>query len=318
MNRLLAILAVLMCACACNFIPLYDLQGNVIIVMDYNLEQQVYVREGFDPSGVASFNEKVHGKRPSNIQVQFYETGTHKLVASDVLESEGGMMSIMPGSYDLLIYSLGTKETQVSGTTLEGLQASTEITASKYQIGNYNKIITEPDHLYLARLENVEIEPVRDDIHTFTTIETKAASILETWTLEMTDVDGMQNIASCELYLTTQEGRSFFWGNRVGNLPGALRLSPYPDFQNRRLYTIFNTFGRYLDYREKVSAILMVTNNAGNEYTFDFDVTDQFDNPDNQGHNLVIDQHIVIPGDSGAGGFEPVVNPWWDPIVITN
>lgn len=320
MRRFLIIAAFLICLSGCNFIPLYDLEGNVMINLDYILEQQVDVREGFDPSNVAAFNEKVHGKLPEHIQVQFYQAGTHTLEKDEFLDTYGGMMNVESGRYDVLIYSLETKATQVDGNTLSGKSATTDITFRSYEIGTYRSVIAEPDHLYLARFENVEILPVKDDIHTITTLDTTAVSILETWTFEWLNVDGMENIAECELFITSQEGRSFLWGARDGNQPGALKISPYPDFQGKRLYSIFNTFGRYEDYREKVYAVLLIKNTAGNEYLFDFDVTDQFDDPDNTGHNIVVTQQITIPDDGGGGGggFDPVVDPWWDPIIITN
>ena len=318
MRRFLSIAAFLICLSGCDFIPLYDLEGNVVINLDYILEQQVYVRDGFDPSNVSAFSEKVHGKLPEHIQVQFYEAGTHTLANDEFLNTYGGMMNVEPGFYDVLIYSLGTKATLVEGTTLSGKYATTDITFRSYEIGTYRSVIAEPDHLYLARFENVEIPPVVDDIHTITTLDTTAVSILETWTFEWLNVDGMEYIAECELFITSQEGRSFLWGDRNGNQPGALKISPYPDFTGKRMYSIFNTFGRYKDYREKVSAVLRVKNTAGNEYLFDFDVTDQFDDPDNTGHNIVVALHITIPDDGGAGGFEPVVDPWWAPIIITN
>lgn len=318
MRRFLSIAAFLICLSGCEFIPLYDLEGNVMINLDYILEQQVDVREGFDPSNVSAFNEKVHGKLPEHIQVQFYRTGTHTLEKDEFLDTYGGMMNVEPGRYDVLIYSLGTKATLVDGSTLNGKYATTDITFRSYEIGTYRSVVAEPDHLYLTSFENVEIAPVKDDVHTVTELRDTAASILETWTFEWLNVDGLEYIAECELFITSQEGRSFLWGDRNGNQPGALKISPYPDFTGKRLYSVFNTFGRYKDYREKVYAVIRVKNTAGNEYLFDFDVTDQFDDPANDGHNIVVTLHITIPDDGGTGGFEPVVDPWWDPIIISN
>ncbi len=319
MRRFLGIAAILFCLSGCEFIPLYDLEGNVMVNLDYILEQQVDVREGFDPSDVSAFSEKVHGKLPEHIQVQFYETGTHTLVKDEFLDTYGGMMNVTPGYYDVLIYSLGTKATQVEGTTLKGKNAATDITFSSREIGTYRKVIAEPDHLYLAKFENVEIPPVKDDVHTVTELRDTASSILQTWTFEWLNVDGMEYISECGLFITGQEGRAFLWSSEDGNQPGALKISPYPDFRGKRMYSVFNTFGRYRNYKETVQAILLIKNTAGNQYLFDFDVTDQFDNPGNEGHNIVVDMHITIPDDGGgSGGFDPVVDPWWNPIIISN
>ena len=318
MNRMLAIILSLLCAVGCKFIPLYDLEGNVVIDLEYQLEQQVYVREGFDPDNVASFNEKVHGKMPEDIQVLFYEAETHEIVVNQFMEATGGVLDVPTGRYDVLVYSLGTRVTHVEGSARSSVYAATEINRRYYQIGSSMNVITEPDHLYTARFEGVTVGPVEDDIHTVTYLDTTAFSIEDTWTFEMVDVEGLEYIAACEAFISTQEGREFLWGNREGNQPGSVKMSIRPDFKTGRLYSIFNTFDRYRDYGQKVKAVLLVTNNGGDEFLFEFDVTDQYDDPDNVGHNIVVSEKLTIPKGQGGGGFEPVVDPWWEPEIITN
>ncbi len=310
-------MALLLCASGCKFIPLYELEGNVVLDIDYQLEQQVFVREGFDPDNVPSFNEKVHGKMPENIQVLFYESETHEIVVNQFMEAEGGFLDVPVGKYDVLIYSLGTRVTRTEGSARSSVLAATDRTRN-YELGSGIFSITEPDHLYTARIEGVAVGPVEDDIHTFTYIDTTACSILDTWTLEMIDVEGLENIAACEAFLSTQEGREFLWGSREGNQPSSVKMSIRPDFQTGRLYSIFNTFSRYMDYGQKVKFNLLVTNKSGDKYLFDFDVTDQYDDPDNEGHNIVISEKLTIPEGDGSGGFVPVVDPWWEPEIITN
>lgn len=318
MNRLAALLAFMFCVAGCKFIPLYELEGNVVLDIDYQLEQQVYVREGFDPDNVAAFNEKVHGRMPENIQVLFYESGTHEIVVNQFMEAEGGFLDVPVGKYDVLIYSLGTRVTHTEGSARSGIYAATEMRTNYYEIGTSFKVITEPDHLYVARIPDVVVGPVEDDIHTVTYIDTTAYSILDTWTFEMIDVEGLENIAACEAFISTQEGREYLWPGREGNQPGSLKINIRPDFKTKRLYSIFNTFGRYVNYGQKVKAVLLVTNKSGDEYLFEFDVTDQYDDPDNEGHNIVVSEKLTIPEGDGSGGFVPVVNPWWEPEIITN
>ena len=318
MNRLAALLAIMFCVAGCKFIPLYELEGNVVLNIDYQLEQQVYVREGFDPDNVASFNEKVHGKMPEEIQVLFYEAETHEIVVNQFMEATGGVLEVPNGRYDVLVYSLGTRVTHVEGSARSSVYAATDINRRYYQIGSSMDVITEPDHLYTARFEGVTVGPVEDDIHTVTYLDTTAFSIEDTWTFEMIDVEGMEYISNCEAFISTQEGREFLWGNREGNQPGSVKISIRPDFKTGRLYSIFNTFGRYMNYGQKVKAVLLVTNNGGDEFLFEFDVTDQYDDPDNVGHNIVVSEKLTIPKGQGGGGFEPVVDPWWEPEIITN
>lgn len=320
MNRLLILLATMLCICGCDSDSdsFCNLESKVVVDIGYNLRQQVDVREGFDPANVEALTEKVEGRLPLNVQVQFYKTETHELVKDVVVDAKGGAVSIEPGSYDLLIYSLATKATSVEGKTLNGKRAATQITHREYDIGGYRDVITEPDYLYIARIENVEVLPAKKDMHAVTYASALASSILNTYTFEMTDVEGMEYIAEYELFLTSQEGRSFLWEPREGNLPGALKLNAWYDSKKRRIYSIFNTFGRYKDYKEKVKVVLVARNTAGNQYIFDFDVTEQFDNPDNIGQSIVVDQHVNIPDDGSNGGFAPEVNPWSEPVIITD
>ena len=225
MNRLAALLAIMFCVAGCKFIPLYELEGNVVLNIDYQLEQQVYVREGFDPDNVASFNEKVHGKMPEEIQVLFYEAETHDIVVNQFMEATGGTLDVPNGKYDVLVYSLGTRVTRTEGSARSSVLAATEMETRYYEIGSSMRVITEPDHLYTARFEGVTVGPVEDDIHTVTYLDTTALSILDTWTFEMVDVVGLEYISNCEAFISTQEGREFLWGNREGNQPGSVKIS---------------------------------------------------------------------------------------------
>ena len=43
----------------------------------------------------------------------------------------------------------------------------------------------------------------------------------------------------------------------------------------------------------------------------DRDVTDQWLNPDNSAHRIVVEELVEIPGDDyQGGGFDPIVNEW--------
>ena len=53
---------------------------------------------------------------------------------------------------------------------------------------------------------------------------------------------------------------------------------------------------------------VLVTDMKGSRYQWIYDVTDQFDNPDNVTHEIIIEDPIVIP--EGGDGFTHDVNQW--------
>ena len=85
-----------------------------------------------------------------------------------------------------------------------------------------------------------------------------------------------------------------------------------PDVQNQRLYTIFNTFGKLPGEENKIFLDITVTDSGGGQYRYVYDVTDQFDDPDNIDNQLIIDGEIIdIPkAEHGGGGFQPSVDEW--------
>ena len=320
MNRFLALLSSMLLAASCNFIPLYDLSGNVQINLDFQLEQQVDIPQGFLTRDSVNLSKKALGSLPQTMQVKFFEPETHRLVKDQFLSSAGGQVNIPAGTYDILIYSLGSEYSQIWGVeSRSGIYAFTNTAGTlNYNTDSWSSI-KEPDHVYTAKLENVEVPSFESASgHIAYVINADASSILDTYTFEMTNVDGIDNIDECALYITAQEGRSFLWGNREGETLSALKFTAYPDRDNHRIFSVFNTFGRFKDSREKVWVILYVRNLAGDQFMARFDLTDQFDDPDNTGHNLKITDKVTIPEGSSQGGFDPSVIGWDDPIIITN
>ena len=59
---------------------------------------------------------------------------------------------------------------------------------------------------------------------------------------------------------------------------------------------------------------VLVTGTDGGHYQWIYDVTDQFDNPDNINHALIIDEDIIIP-EKSEDGFRPEVQDWNTEII---
>ena len=75
---------------------------------------------------------------------------------------------------------------------------------------------------------------------------------------------------------------------------------------------MFNTFGKLPGEENKIFLDITVTDSGGGQYRYIYDVTEQFDDPENTDHKLVVDGGGVdIPESSqGGGGFSPSVDEW--------
>jgi hypothetical protein len=79
---------------------------------------------------------------------------------------------------------------------------------------------------------------------------------------------------------------------------------------------VFNTFGKLPEFQG--DAILQVeVSTAGGRYRWQYDVTEQWDNPDNTGHLIIVTEHVDIPepGTQEDTGFSPGVKPWEGEVI---
>ena len=144
------------------------------------------------------------------------------------------------------------------------------------------------------------------------TVHTRASSILDTYSLEVLNIKGAENIEKVEAFVTGQILSNYFGRQERSNSPATVQIEMTPDVKNRRLYTIFNTFGKLPGEENKIFLDITVTDSGGGQYRYVYDVTDQFDNPDNKDKQLIIDGEIIdIPkAEHGGGGFQPSIDEW--------
>ena len=144
------------------------------------------------------------------------------------------------------------------------------------------------------------------------TIYTTAISILDTYSLEVLNIKGAENIQKVEAFVTGQIMSNYFGRPERNYSPATVHVEMTPDVQNQRLYTIFNTFGKLPGEENKIFLDITVTDSGGGQYRYVYDVTDQFDDPDNIYNQLIIDGEIIdIPkAEHGGGGFQPSVDEW--------
>ena len=140
---------------------------------------------------------------------------------------------------------------------------------------------------------------------------TELSRISESWILEIEDIVGAAHIQKAEVYVTGQAAGRFLWDGRTTNHPCALGIETEIDIQRRRLFSVFNTFGKYPQPDCDVMVYVLVTTNSNAHCLYVYDVTDQWLNPDNSAHLIRIRDRMEIPGDDYHGNdFNPVVTDW--------
>lgn len=312
----------LVAAASCQRIPLYDPQTDVYLRLELQLAIDVELSADVDVEGNPALKDKVQGKMPEMVRACFYDSQSHKLVSEDYLPSEGGFISLSAGTYDLIVYSMGTVSTQVTGTeSRAGSYAYTSHTGSKVKNsrtkadgdGEYLlelPVIHEPDHLFVGRKEGVVI-PVHADIDRTVVVECSMESLIETYTFEVKYVEGAGNIQKADVYITGQAPGKYLWDKRYMWPQCAIWFQSEIDLEKGHLFSVFNTFGKFPDAQNEVFLNVLVSTDGGGRYQWVFDVTDQFDNPDNTGHEIIIEEPMVVPDPgAGSGGFTPTVDDW--------
>lgn len=318
----------------CQRIPLYEkntsVQINLKLKLKLDLNLDLSVETDLDPEYAA----KLSGKMPEYVEALFYDVETHQLVKSEILPAEGGLVEVPTGDYNLVAYSFGTESTQVGNLhhRLVAEAYTTDITkqmASKLfgTIGNGDTkvdlkgyeddpIIYEPDHLYVANEANVNIPAFTGKDETVT-IHADASTILDVYSLEVLGLKGTENIEKVDAFITGQIRSNYFGMPQRNDDPATLYVTMKPDVANSRLYTVFGTFGKLPGATNNVYLDITVTDSGGGQYRYIYDVTDQFDDPSNANHKLVIDgSEIDIPeAKYGGGGFAPSVDNWKDEII---
>ena len=325
----MALALLLLSFAGCQRIPLYERSTKVNLVLDVDTSLDHDIVLSYDTELPKQYQEKIDGKIPVYYEVLVYDVATDRLHSTHIVGERGGYISLFPGQYHLVLYSLGTESTQVENLadrhtanafTTDITELKSSIIKSKNTSGEPVKstkgyeddpIINEPDHLYVANEMDVFIEAFQGKEEEIT-IHTSASSILDVYSLEVLNIKGAENIEKVEAFVTGQIISNHFGKPARNNSPATLAVEMLPDVQNQRLYTIFNTFGKLPGAENKIFLDITVTDSGGGQYRYIYDVTEQFDDIDNTDHKLVIDGEIIdVPkAEFGGGGFQPSVDEW--------
>lgn len=321
MKQLMLILMCAMCALSCRRVPLYDAESGVYIKINIDKHALIDLPDDLSEKLPQKYLDKIEGRLPGKLQVNFYDLANHNLVTKAFLGPEGGYVDIAPGVYDILIFSIDNDYTRVDKETSRGSiyaytsqSGSRHLPMSKGENGESQSmeypVIREPDHLYVARMESVVI-PEHSVVDETIEIYASASTIIDTYIFKATNIKNIQNIKAVEVAFSGQARCKYLWDGRFAHDQSLVSLDCYVDKEDGELITIFNTFGKLPG---SFNYVLLSINNpgtpaGGHEYVFD--VTDQFDNPDNTSHMIIVSDEIDVPEPgSGQGGFNPDISDW--------
>lgn len=271
---------------------------------------------------------------PETMRVDLYNAQTGKLAYTDYVGPEGGYIHPAPGDYDFVIYNIGTESTQVRNESfLMDIEAFTsEVSAFlKGQLEKFlasiakskaaksdtkapeeEKVVYEPDYLFVGKADDVNIPVVyEDEGEREIVIEMDAHSVVETWKVSVVNVIGMEYVQNVVAIISGQ-AESHFLGRGVDSDKAvSIYFEKYKDEENNALVGTFNTFGKHPTEQGMLSFDINVTDTGGEEHHFHFDVDSQFmDNPDN--HIIIEEQIEIEEPKTGGGGFDPSVEDWED------
>ncbi|MGN0091969.1 MAG: DUF5119 domain-containing protein [Alistipes sp.] len=301
-------------AVGCKRLPLFDESGALYLDLsiDLNIAHQPDIA------------------KPETMLVSFFDSSTQQYVANNYVGPHGGVIDIASGRYDILVYNFGTEKTLIrNADNLSSAEAYTDEVGfdirSAYETAMHHltasaesdesattPIVFEPDHLFVGRLADAEI-PVRTEGEESVVVHIDASTVLKTYSITIGPITGGEYVQSAEIFLTGQVRSNFIWRNEQSNQQATLYFPIGLNDEKSKLCTTFNTFGKFPGADNKVYLNIIVVDTGGGRYYYNYNVTDQFDNPENVDCIISIDDTIDIPEPShGGGGFRPDISDWDD------
>ena len=352
--------ALALLACSCDFRPLVE-PGNTHYVRVYLDERIPNVTEGFynteharpayrrpevmrvvlaDPENGRVAAERYLRSQGDDARGHYYDgyiicdPGEWNLVAwnFDTEATAIGGLSDMRGAYAYTngiaahLYSALWSRVQGSQNVIDGTKTDgSKVDGSKAGTDFDNeKIVYEPDHLFVAREENVSIG-YSEQIDTLRTAAGEyftAGSIVESWYIQVS-VKGISRLTSSVSLMSGLSGdRKLVSGSLDPDDPVTVYFDmsatsvTKADEDTGVLYSTFSTFGKLPDAKNGFKVTFDIVTKSGKAVSATFDVTEEFAKDIAKEHRwIILDRSIVIPetppGKPG-GGFSPGVSDWSD------
>ena len=307
MSRVRYILLVVMAglfSVACQRRPMEEMYLKVYL--DLTIEKEIVNYEYVDP-----------GK----MRVAFFDSATGEYISHDFVSSEGGYIFAPYGDVDMVVYNIEAGNTRVRNyyvwrdveaytNEISEQQRSpfTRYLQSRVETRpSYKDLRVTPGHLFVARERNIHIpQHISEDVFI---IQTTAHTIVESWTVEINGITGMEWVGSVSMMLSGQVGSNFIATNTRSEDPVAIYFDAI-SAQRRSTFMLsrFETFGREKTSGDAAILSILFTDVAGHPYMYNFDVSDQME--DNPLQHIVINGVIDIPKPDVGGGFAPTVDEW--------
>lgn len=290
---------------------------------------------------------------PEHMRVDLYDPQTGQLRYTDYVGPQGGTINPAPGVYNMIVYSIGSESTiiqneqdfnkieaytnevsafvkgQIAQFLAKRSQAAKERLAKKYaalmqegeplekapQLNPEELVVNQPDHIFVGWYPNLDIPVIyeQDEIREIY-VEVDAHTLVETWQVEIRNLEGAQWIGSTVSLMSGQTGSVHMGPNkhteRVVSVFFDMKVENKED-GGKCLKGKFNTFGLHPDNIAGAYLDLNIKDLGGKDFIHHFEVTDQFyDNPERY---ILIEEKLVVeePKVEG-GGFQPVVGEWVD------
>ena len=327
----------------CEHRALYTLeemtQNENIFVRVYFNEQLRNVNFGF----YDETKKKPEYSSPQMIRVAFHDKESDRFVSERYLYDCGtdehgyyiqGKMNVPNGNYNMLAYNFDTREIVIRqqdsySMITAGTDALSESEANRFfssRGDDATKIFRQPDHLFVAKVEDIEINTpeyfnVPDTIKTVEGTFPTAESIVKTYYLQF-NIKGVEYVRSAVALISGMAGsKTMHNGEMVEEDIASIFFSLNNGKEKNRTtdetavaYASFNTFGKlpntegYLDVTFEFNTIYNTVQ------TETFRITDVFETDmakENQW--IIIDQvvEIVPPEDTdNSSGISPGVSEW--------
>lgn len=292
---------------------------------------------------------------PQTMRVNLYDPETGRLRYTDFVGPTGGYIHPAPGVYDMIVYSMESESTiihneqnfndieaytnevspYIKGQMAQFL-AKREKNARERAANGYAKlmqqsegddakapplyveelVVNQPDHVFVGWYHALDIPVVyEEEQNVEIVVEVDAYTLVETWIVEVRNIDGAQWIGSTMSLMSGQKGTVHMGPNvhsdKVVSVLFDLKLQDREDGQGKCLKGKLNTFGIHPENLTGASLDLNIRDKGDADFVYHFDVTDQFKN--NEKRYILIEQPIVVeqPKVEG-GGFQPTVDQWED------
>ena len=291
---------------------------------------------------------------PDMMRVDLFNPNTGQVEYTDYISPEGGYISPAPGTYNILVYNIGTESTIVRNEKNIGTVEAYTNEVSVYiksQIQNFlearllqreekyardsaanaansmapatkdpilegtERIVNEPDYLWVGRMDNYTIPALALDEKREISVMMEASSVVETWKIVLKPVEGLQWVSKITALITGQTESTYIGKDEDSQGVATIYFEMQKDEDNKCIVGTFNTFGKNPLYSSFLSLDLNIIDELGDEHHYTFDITDGFF--ENNEFIIEVENPIVVeePKVQG-GGFQPTVGDWKD--VITD